>query len=171
MAMDVLGRVRRGEDPSGERLAYRQAPTMTDLAERFMSEHARPKKKPSSVRNAQRTWEIHVLPTLGKRKVADVTRDEVSRLRAGMEKTPYAANRMLALLSKAFNLCEVWGWRRDGSNPCRHVTRYREERRERFLSMEELAQLAATFEQAERQGQRRPSPSQRCGSCSSPAAG
>ena len=49
-------------------------------------------------------------------------------------KKPYLANRVLALLSKAFNLAEVWGWRPDGSNPCRHVERYRENRREHYLS-------------------------------------
>jgi hypothetical protein len=65
-----------------------------------------------------------------------------SRIHAEMAETPYQANRVLAVLSKAFNLAEVWGWRLDGSNPCRHVQRYREEKRERFLSSEELAALS-----------------------------
>jgi hypothetical protein len=36
------------------------------------------------------------------------------------------ANRCLALMSKMLNLAERWGWRSEGSNPCRHVDRYRE---------------------------------------------
>ena len=43
-------------------------------------------------------------------------------------------NKTLSLLSKACNLAEVWGWRPEGTNPCRHVGGYKEESRYRFLS-------------------------------------
>jgi integrase len=39
------------------------------------------------------------------------------------------------------NLAEAWGLRSGGSNPCIHVQRYRENRRERFLSTSELQAL------------------------------
>jgi integrase len=148
-ALEVLAAARRGEDPSGERLASFQSPTLADLAERFLREHARVKKKPSSVETDERIWKIHILPDLGRLKVVDVTRADVSRLHARMARTPYQANRVLAVLSKAFNLAEVWGWRVGGSNPCRHLERYREERRERFLSGDELSGLSAVLTQAE----------------------
>ena len=64
--------------------------------------------------------------------------------------TPYQANRVLALLSKVFNLAERWGLRPDGSNPCRHVERYPEKRRERYLSAEELARLGEVLTEVER---------------------
>lgn len=67
-----------------------------------------------------------------------------------MRTTPGAANRTLALLSKMFNLAEKWGLRPDGSNPCRHVERYRERKLERFLSNAELARLGAVLNEAER---------------------
>jgi integrase len=67
-----------------------------------------------------------------------------------MRGTPGAANRTLALLSKLFNLAEKWGLRPDGSNPCRHVEKYRERKIERFLSSEELARLGAALREAER---------------------
>jgi integrase len=114
-----------------------------------MREHARPRKKATSVMTDERIWQLHILPQFGKRKVAEVTRADVSRLHAEMAETPYQANRLLAVLSKAFNLAEVWGWRPDGSNPCRHVQRYREEKRERFLSSEELASLLEVLTEAE----------------------
>lgn len=72
--MEVLASIRRGDDPSGERHARRQAPTMKDLSERSMREHARPRKKPSGVENDARVWRKHVLTRLGRKKVADVTR-------------------------------------------------------------------------------------------------
>jgi integrase len=67
-----------------------------------------------------------------------------------MRKKPGAANRVLALLSKMFNLAERWGLRPDGSNPCRHVERYRENQRERFLSPEELGRLGDVLRDVER---------------------
>ena len=53
------------------------------------------------------------------------------------------------MLSKMFNLAEVWGWRPDGSNPCRHVKRYKEHKRERFLSPEETERLGQVLREAE----------------------
>ena len=51
--------------------------------------------------------------------------------------------------SKLFSLAEVWGLRPDGSNPCRHVKRYRERKRERFLSPEETERLGEVLREAE----------------------
>ena len=48
-----------------------------------------------------------------------------------------------------FNMSEIWGWRQDGSNPCRHVKRYKEHQRERFLSEEEIARLGEVLRDAE----------------------
>jgi len=150
-AMEVLASVRRGSDPSGDRIAYQQSPTMKDLSERYMREHARPRKKPSGAKNDERVWANHILPSLGRKKVADVTRADVFQIHAQMgEKTPIQANRTLAVLSKAFNLCEIWGWRPDGSNPVRHVPRFKENKRERYLSEGELLRLAESLKEVER---------------------
>lgn len=63
--------------------------------------------------------------------------------------TPYGANRVLALLSKMFNLPERWGARQEGTNPCRYVDKYPEKRRERFLPGAELARLGEVLAAAE----------------------
>lgn len=46
------------------------------------------------------------------------------------------------------NLAEEWGLRPDGSNPCRHVKKYREQKRERYLSKEELRRLGTALDDA-----------------------
>ena len=56
------------------------------------------------------------------------------------------------MLSRLFTLAEVWGLRPDGSNPCRHVKRFREEKRERFLSDEEYRRLGSALKESEEQG-------------------
>ena len=48
------------------------------------------------------------------------------------------------------NLAEAWGLRLDGSNPVRHVKKYREDKRERYLTKDELQRLGAVLADAER---------------------
>ena len=52
-------------------------------------------------------------------------------------------------ITKMFSLAKVWGLRPDGSNPCRHVKRYKERNRERFLSPEETQRLGEVLREAE----------------------
>ena len=149
IASEWVAEVRKGGDPSGMRQEARKAPRMGELFDRYLSDHARPHKKPSSVANDERLIANRLLPALEKMKVAEVTRAHVADLHKGLADKPYEANRALALLSKAFNLGEVWGWRPDGSNPCRHVKKYAEKKRKRFLSPAELASLGEALRLAE----------------------
>jgi len=151
LAQDALARVRAGEDPAQDRRQAAHAPTVAALAERYLAEHARTKKKRSSAETDARNLRLHVLPKLGRRLVADVSRAEISALHHAMRATPGAANRVLALVSKMFSLAERWGLRPDASNPARHVERFPERKMERFLSARELARLGdalAELEQA-----------------------
>jgi integrase len=152
MAVQLLAAVDRGEDPSEQRFASLHAPTLEEFAARYIEDHAEKKKKASSVGEDRKLLRRYLLPAFGKRKMADISRAEVARLHGGLAATPYQANRVLALLSWMFNLAERWGVRPDGSNPCRHVPRFREHQRHRFLSDDELARLGATLTEAEQQG-------------------
>ena len=106
-----------------------------------MNEHVATKTKPRTAVEYRRLVENIIVPAFGHKRVREVTRGDVSRLHHEQRATPYAANRTLAVLSKMFALAEKWGERSDGSNPCRHVERFPQRRRERFLSAEELARL------------------------------
>ena len=46
-----------------------------------------------------------------------------------------------------FNLAEMWGLRPDGSNPCLHVKRYKEEKREQFFSAEGFKRLGRVLDE------------------------
>ncbi len=56
---------------------------------------------------------------------------DVHDLHRDLADRPYQANRVLALLSKMLDLAEAWGYRPDGSNPCRHIEKYKEQARGR----------------------------------------
>jgi len=144
-ALRVLGEVARGADPAGAKAAAKAAPTVTELAARFLAEHAEAKRKPRTAREYRRLFEKVIVPVLGQRRVADVTRQDIARLHHAKRATPTEANRTLALLSVLFTFAERQGERPDGSNPCRHVERFPQRRRERFLSPDELARLGDTL--------------------------
>ena len=82
----------------------------------------------------------------------DIKRSDIAELHHALRETPYQANRTLGVLSKMFSLAEMWGMRPDGSNPCLHIKRYKEEKRERFLSAEEFARLGKVLDDTLRDG-------------------
>ncbi|MBM3492653.1 MAG: site-specific integrase [Alphaproteobacteria bacterium] len=123
--------------------------SLADLTERFLAEHAEAKRKPATATEYRRMLRLHVLPKLGGRRVTEIERPHVARLHHDMAATPYQANRMLAVLRKFFNWVEQHGHRPDGSNPCRHVEKFPEKKRERFLSEAELARLGEALAAAE----------------------
>jgi integrase len=57
---------------------------------------------------------------------------------------PYQANRAVAVLSKMFNIAIKLGWRTD--NPAKGIERNHEDKRERFLSADELTRLGEALD-------------------------
>lgn len=150
IARDWSAEVRKGGDPSGERHGRRNAQTMDKLFNRYLTDHAEPHKKASSLAEDRTLIEKHLRPHFEKMKIADVSRSDVDRYHKSLSHIPYRGNRAVALLSKAFNLAEVWGLRPEQSNPCRLVKKFKEVRRTRFLSVAELERLGAALAKAER---------------------
>jgi integrase len=109
----------------------------------------RPKLKTSTAEGYQRIARLYVVPFLGRYAIGEVKRTDIARLHHEMRSKSYQANSTLAMLSKFFGWAEKRGFRPDGSNPCRHVEKYREERRERFLSQAELGRLGDALREAE----------------------
>ena len=137
-ARSILG---SGSDPAAERRARREAKTVRDLSAKFMAEHAS-KRADSTRRNYQMLWDLHLLPALGSKAVGEVTWGDINALHERMKETPYMANRVLSLVSKAFGLAMRWGmFPEDRANPGGGHDRYEELRPGRSLQRGELKQL------------------------------
>ncbi|WP_171172765.1 site-specific integrase [Ruegeria sp. HKCCA0370] len=156
LAKEVMGQVAKGENPAEEISQHRRAPTVAALCERFFETHVRERCKPSTQGEYRRAIDLFIVPAIGSFKVVDVERKDIAELHHKFRDKPYQANRTLGVLSKMFNLAEIWGLRPDGSNPCRHVPKYREEKRERFLSQDELQRLGQVLADAELDGSESP---------------
>jgi integrase len=146
----------RGRDPMAEREHDRQAPTMAELCDRYLAEHVEVHNKPRTRAEVWRMADQIVKPKLGRLKVEALDRQDVMKLHRELAGTPRQANHVLAILSKMLNLSELWRMRPDGTNPCRHVRRYPEAKRERFLSAAELERLGAALREMEATGAIRP---------------
>lgn len=146
VAREMLFKVSKGEDPGAELAAIKARPTITDLRDRYMAEHANVKKKPRPARQDRGKFDKIIIPRLGANTaVADVVRADWAAIHHALRATPYHANRTIALGHKAFELAEAWGWRPEYSNPVR-VERYKEHRRKRVPSKDEVLRLLAAMD-------------------------
>jgi integrase len=75
------------------------------------------------------------------RRLSSLTRKDVALLHGQLgEKVPYAANRVVALVRKMFNLARLWGVY-TGDNPATGIELFPEEKRDRFVQPHELPKL------------------------------
>ena len=148
-ALRLKGQIASGLDPAEAKKKERAALPFKDFSTRYLAEYAELHKKPRSIQEDRRNLDNHVLLSLGNKPLEKIGRADIAKLHHGLRESPIAANRTLSLLTTMFNLSERWGLRPDGSNPCRHIQRYKETRRERFLSSEELSRLGQALAKVE----------------------
>jgi integrase len=135
LAGKVSAGIVNGLDPRQEKWRAKREMLLGELLEVYLERHARPHKK---------TWErdraifaLH-LGRLRSRYLSSLPQGEISTLhiRIGKEHGKYAANRVLALLSKLYSFAATLGF--PGPNPARGIQRFKERSRDRFLSGDEL---------------------------------
>ncbi len=133
-----------GKDPGAElvktKRANREAPTVNDLADEYMEKWAKPRKR--SWKKDGRLLKLNVLPFIGRKKAADVTRrDIILILDTVMDRgSPISANRTLSVVRKMFR----FGLTRDlvPHNPCEAIEApAKENQRDRVLSAAETKKL------------------------------
>jgi len=140
LAKAMLAAVAAGEDPAAARISARTAGTVAELADRYLLEHAVGKK---SKANDENLIDLYVKPKLGRLQTTEVQYEDIAALHHSLRDKPYQANRLLALLSKMFTLAEQWQVRPERSNPCRHVQRFPERKRRRYVRSDGEAQRLA----------------------------
>ncbi len=152
-AKKILARVQLGEDIAAERAALRRAPTVGELAERYMAEEIRPTRKRRTAELYESYFRNYILPEFSTRRAREVTRADATRLHRKIgATTPATANRVLTLLSGLFSWAADAGEVPEDVRPAKGVTRYPEEGRERYLNTEELARLGDALREAETEG-------------------
>ncbi len=122
------------------RAASRLAPTVSQLVDEYMEKWAKPRKR--SWKEDRRLLDHDVIPTLGRKKAATVTRRDIRLLLDNITERGalVVANRVLAVVRKMFRFAVS----RDivPSNPCEAIEApAKETSRDRVLSEQELKTL------------------------------
>ena len=152
LAQEWLAQVRRGGDPAADKAEARQAPTVEELCKKFMEDYSKKRNKPSTRVGYQGVIDRCIIPMLGRKKVHDVKRPDVAGL---MEKLSYKqteANKAFSILRKMFNMAEVWGYRPDGTNPCRHVPMFPAGKSTHLISDDDMGKLFRQLDKIEVEG-------------------
>ncbi|MEO8680670.1 MAG: tyrosine-type recombinase/integrase [Vicinamibacterales bacterium] len=162
LARAYLGALAKGEDPLRRKDLARTAPTVAEVADRFLKEYVgvRAKRapdapirsglKPSTRRLYVLAIDTHIRPSLGTVAIADVSLADVLRLHQQLRGTPVMANRVLAVCSKFMTWAEQHEYRTQRTNPCRGIRKYKEEARRRYLTPREMTRLGAALRIGER---------------------
>lgn len=132
-------------DPLDERQKAACCETIADLCTAYMERHGNAKK---SGQDDQRRIDGYILPPWRNPKAKAIKRADVAALHSKIGKAgkPYEANRVLALLSKMFELARRWGYvPEDHINPARGIDRFKEQKRDRWITPTELPYLAAAI--------------------------
>tara|TARA_R110002072_G_scaffold20102_1_gene73667 strand:- start:5627 stop:6865 length:1239 start_codon:yes stop_codon:yes gene_type:complete len=168
-ASQILGLVAHGEDPAQAKQADKNVLTVSQLCDRYL-EHGAATKKASTLATDRGRIERHIKPLLGRMRVPDVKRADVSRFlqdvaagktavdvktgargRAIVRGGKGTATRTVGLLGGIFSFAVESGWITE--NPVRGVKRFRDRRNERFLDGSELQKLGAALIAAEAAGE------------------
>jgi integrase len=157
-AKELRRLIDRGHDPAGAKRERREAPTVQDLIDRYLTDHL-PKKSADKARVAdEKRMLAEIGHLLGKHtKVVDVHGGDIADMHRrisesigrGGKPRMVRANRIFDVCSKMFSLAlvpragETLPWRNAVlGNPCRGVEQNPEEGRERFYSAGELAAIS-----------------------------
>ncbi len=144
-AQELRGQVTVGENPAEERKEKRLVPTIAELSERYMA-HVRSYKRSADI--DQRYLNNHILPRFGRKRIDDITQQEVvAWLDAKVKQEGYAIgtrNRLHVVLSYMYKLAKRWGMPGSDLNPLLGVPlRNPNNECERFLTPEEAQRLKA----------------------------
>jgi integrase len=156
-ALRALVEVGEGTDPSAKKKADREAlkaasstaDRVENVVEAYVKDYLAKKAKPSWAKEAERLLRIEILSKFGKKRLGDLTDDDVYKLLKDIaERAPITANRTFAVFRK---LCH-WAMSRDAgrlikTSPCDGVEMPTEERaRERVLDDAEIKLAWQAFE-------------------------
>lgn len=132
-----------GRDPLEERRAARNEETLAEVWWRYSSE-VLSRRAPKTQNTVRSLWDRIVLPELGNRRLSGLLPQDFDRLHRKVSmRTPTQSNRMLASLQHVFS--KAVQWRLVEANPVKGIERNPEDRRERYLSEDELLRFLRTL--------------------------
>ncbi|HXN06768.1 MAG TPA: tyrosine-type recombinase/integrase [Nitrospiria bacterium] len=137
-AVEHLDTLNKGENPADKIISRKKEPTFSEFFELYLERYAKPFKKTWIL--DQRAKNLYCGDIAGI-KLTNITRERMAVLHqhVGKNNGVYVANRLVALLRKVFNVARDWGYLRETAiNPATRIRFFKEVKRDRFLTPDEL---------------------------------
>lgn len=121
-------------------LEQKKVPLFADYAEEFWLDYS-PHWKASTRRTSRSRIDKQLVPRFGDLPIDIIERADINRWRDSMADRGGSFNRSIPIMSVMMQYAEKLGYRANGSNPCRGVSRFKRELPERYLSADEYRRL------------------------------
>lgn len=145
-AQKALTQVVDNEDPMQGRDLRRNAGTFSQLADDYLERYAKQAKK--TWRQDEARLNKHLIPKFGTLPSLSITHNDIAKFHSKIGKTrPYEANRLIELVSVMFKKGMQWGLLpEDFKNPANNIEAFKEHKRERWVTPEELPRIAESID-------------------------
>ena len=146
----IIARIKAGEEPVPEPLVAKLAkgPTVADLATGYLEDHVAVRCRPRTAEFYRLVVNKYLVPKLGKQPALAIDHAKVTELHHSLQDKPVMANKVVETLSRIYNAAEDKGLIPEASNPCRLVVKFKERKRERFLTPDEFKRLGEALDEA-----------------------
>ena len=146
LGRSALAEALLGSDPQARRRELRSIPTLNQLIHDRYLPHAKANKRSWHI--DEMNLRLHILPSLGRLMLDEITSQRVVDLIDDMRRKGYAGgtrNRVLALLRRVFNLARKWNVAGANVNATAGLAKAPEAHRQRFLTADETNRLIASM--------------------------
>ncbi len=144
----LIDKVAIGEDPKEQRNIAKKEMTIQELFELVHKKYWSQERFVKSGRSKAALWSYnhHFKNKFGKLKISEVTRKTIREWHNEHDETPYSANRSLEFLNTMFVYAEKNDLIEIGKNPCKLLDHYKEKKRKRYATPDELKKIAEILE-------------------------
>ncbi len=151
-AAALLQDIAAGGDPVAKRREdMARGRPFGELADEFLKTHGKT-VKPSTYAVYESLVRKQLKPQFERRPMDSLTRADIQKFHAAWAHQARTANHAVSVLSKIFAWAMETGRLPEGANPCHGLKRFREVKRQRFLTMAELKTLGDVMQEMEREG-------------------
>lgn len=151
-AIRLLMAAKRGEDEARTRKDVKLKASLREIRDHYFRDYG-PKLKTRTLEQYVAMFENTILPAFGSRRLADIPKCDVETLHSRLARTPRKANHVVVVLSSCCKWALQQGYAPPGTpNPCHGIKMFRDNKRERYLTSEEIARLFQTLDEVEKDG-------------------
>jgi len=147
-AKEILAAVALKQNPFPAATQEADTPPLRTVAEDFLA-YTEAKRSPRTAADYRAIWGQHIAPTFGEKPIGGISRASIEKWHEGLKAIPRRANYALTILVAIFSFAVKRQTIGPHDHPALGITKYGENKRDRYLTMDELARFGAALAELE----------------------